>query len=820
MTDEELSKLLEKLEVVTDEVGEQQVIELENLDLCAPDNIRNMDMPYPDRADTIEKISDIVNGDDIKGLLTHDLLGDKDIMNKIQSLIDSKIIDPSLNMPDMDRDPDDDKKNILDLFAVFDKDKAIQPIYDFPIENYAIIEFGDEYTLGEAVEYTLSVEPGQQLTTDTIIGTIRQGGKIKPIRSIFKTGRILMNEDGDDFFHLYPDSCNRHIVVKDFEFGFACDYKEETIQGFTDRFMENTMLYNLIKDNIVYSTLPKILQNRESRLEHFVEFHICFYKHSHNVYDDFIEDFEDDFENQAKAIEKASSADKLKATRGNDAKVQKCADEANAAREAFLNWVISWYNKASSQPKVKYIDNQDDCRYLAQGSASRGGTGIVKDEFDVVKVGNTKTSNYYGQLLGRICMIYGDKWSVKYFNLISQIIKNRMSIEQYSITYMISEFNQLYRQNINGGNSNAYNYIANQFLNKPDLEYGDVYNFIYEQLTNKSDYHLINAVQHLANIYWFIKNFDGINTGSMEGSTTNTDILELVKEEWNKISGFWTEAIAAYRKIPINNIINDLKEYAESLNDYAVWPCPMDIPVQGITYKLYTFANPFIEPKEKEPMPDEDIDFDAIIEPKEPTEFPIPTEPSDGSNDPTVDEITVKDYDYWKKYFSLATVVSIPFLADGFDVPPTMFPIPLPGIYICFSTVFIQPLNIVIVIGLAIRGIWLWPVVLFVNCSSTPASYLTPLIMAIQKLRELFMAKLEKIECTIPNLVQIIINKLEKENIEYRKLNVEYQLYIDILKSQRLENKELMRKSIKDQFNPRGDTRQVITRLEKLTQLP
>ena len=82
------------------------------------------------------------------------------------------------------------------------------------------------------------------------------------------------------------------------------------------------------------------------------------------------------------------------------------------------------------------------------------------------------------------------------------------------------------------------------------------------------------------------------------------------------------------------------------------------------------------------------------------------------------------------------------------------------------------------------------------------------------------MAKLEKIECTIPNLVQIIINKLEKENIEYRKLNVEYQLYIDILKSQRLENKELMRKSIKDQFNPRGDTRQVITRLEKLTQLP
>ena len=83
-------------------------------------------------------------------------------------------------------------------------------------------------------------------------------------------------------------------------------------------------------------------------------------------------------------------------------------------------------------------------------------------------------------------------------------------------------------------------------------------------------------------------------------------------------------------------------------------------------------------------------------------------------------------------------------------------------------------------------------------------------------MRELFQAKIEKIECTIPNLVQIIINKLEKENIQYRKTNIEYQVYIDILKNQRLENKELMKKSIKDQFNKNGDTRQVINRLEKL----
>jgi hypothetical protein len=69
MTEKQLDELLSHLEFQSDELGTQQVIDLNNLDLCAPDNIRSMDMPYPDRPDNMDDILKIINGDDIKALV-------------------------------------------------------------------------------------------------------------------------------------------------------------------------------------------------------------------------------------------------------------------------------------------------------------------------------------------------------------------------------------------------------------------------------------------------------------------------------------------------------------------------------------------------------------------------------------------------------------------------------------------------------------------------------------------------------------------------------------------------------------------------------
>jgi len=45
------------------------------------------------------------------------------------------------------------------------------------------------------------------------------------------------------------------------------------------------------------------------------------------------------------------------------------------------------------------------------------------------------------------------------------------------------------------------------------------------------------------------------------------------------------------------------------------------------------------------------------------------------------------------RYFSLATVISLPFLADGFDIPPKMIPVLLPAIYICFKAIYIPTIE-------------------------------------------------------------------------------------------------------------------------------
>jgi hypothetical protein len=319
-------------------------------------------MPYPDRANTMEDISNIINGADIQALIenTKAINANPRITEYIKNKFDTPSVSPALL--EIDTSIFDD---IIKPFEFSTEDGDINVEYDYPIDNYAIIEFGEDYTLGKAVEYELTIEPGADLNNKTILGSIIQDGKKKQIRSIFSKGHVLKNPD-DTFYHLFPDSCNRHIVLKDFEYGQGFDFDTSEIEVFQDKFIKNTMLYNLIKDNIVYSGLPDIILHRESWLMHHgTAFHFCFFKHSHNIYDDYIEDFEDEYENKQKLITNAVSTDKLKATQGKVDKVNQCADELNTARDTFLQWVISEWRKAKNQMMCRYIDNEEDCRYLA-----------------------------------------------------------------------------------------------------------------------------------------------------------------------------------------------------------------------------------------------------------------------------------------------------------------------------------------------------------------------------------------------------------------------------------------------------------------------
>ena len=56
-------------------------------------------------------------------------------------------------------------------------------------KNAVIVEFGDEYTLGNRVEYSLTVKPGQTLSQGDILGYIKKGDKQLPIKTQF-TGTV------------------------------------------------------------------------------------------------------------------------------------------------------------------------------------------------------------------------------------------------------------------------------------------------------------------------------------------------------------------------------------------------------------------------------------------------------------------------------------------------------------------------------------------------------------------------------------------------------------------------------------------------------
>ena len=74
-------------------------------------------------------------------------------------------------------------------------------------------------------------------------------------------------------------------------------------------------------------------------------------------------------------------------------------------------------------------------------------------------------------------MIYGDEWSQKYYDLIAGIIANRMKVEQYSLNYLVSEFNQLFNKNISNGIGNPFAEIQVQFGGKANVEYKDIYKY-------------------------------------------------------------------------------------------------------------------------------------------------------------------------------------------------------------------------------------------------------------------------------------------------------------------------------------------------------
>jgi hypothetical protein len=155
------------------------------------------------------------------------------------------------------------------------------------------------------------------------------------------------------------------------------------------------------------------------------------------------------------------------------------------------------------------------------------------------------------------------------------------------------------------------------------------------------------------------------------------------------------------------------------------------INISGKTYDLYTFTHRNMPPKEfnlkDTPLPSnmEEVSTDIPDAAIDYTDIRDILGPDDKT-------ITINDYLYWLIWFTNATLLTlIPiYWADGFDIPTPFgpVPLPLPGIYFPIAPpVTIPFVNVTIVFGLAIRGIWFFPIVLMINLNSHDINALLPL---------------------------------------------------------------------------------------------
>lgn len=367
-----------------------------------------------------------------------------------------------------------------------------------------------------------------------------------------------------------------------------------------------------------------------------------------------------------------------------------------------------------------------------------------------------------------------------------------------------------------------------------DNEYKQIYDYIASlyKYDSDEDSEAPNEIcSQLATMYTYIKSYD-----SQKNPYKDTDkdkqyiYLELVQEESKKIRAFWDKIIKEYKDCTYDKCYNSLINLADKMDEYAQWPTPQDITIDNIYYQHYLFEN--IYPADLDSSINDisigDYSFPEEVEfPEIPDEYPVDENwaldemnkheqlPPDDIN-----AITIKDYPYWKKYFALATLICIvpTFWNCGLDIFPFIQCIPLPCIFIAIKSVYIPIFGIIMVFGIGIRGMYPWPIILYVNVSDQPISILTPLIAILDRLKNTFYGKLDSIEqVPIQSLVNAYIAKLNKEINELKKENMKLDNFKTVIKALKVPKAESIQREFASIVDPSIDMRQRLTRIESLS---
>lgn len=894
--------IMSALTVNNDEIEGQQVIELNNLNLCAVDQ----DFSYTDGdddniEDEMKKYIDIANDDDIKKILESD---------------------PE-DLPDV--------------------------IQDIKTGIRTIIEFADA-TLKDPnpVNYKITVKPGQVINNETIIGYVEQEGKLKEIKSIFEQATVMSVNDDKDFFQLYPSSCNRHIVLTDCVVGSDTAIDVSALEDLNTEFKSEGYLFQLITNNLAQSLLPYILSHRirgvytrkkniapisglfnyskyslekdmndlEMDTDNDTSVNYVYDKNFKNnkridndyvvidevnenasngviIYDTSVLKVLDELQDQFGAdmlgcdITKANlkswkkrakkKKNRKKVKKEINDKVEKGTnkfkvdnplqvleeekDRLLKGRSSYIDDIIKLYEERDKLPLCKFDSEYNDCKCLVSETDKNilKDTKKIDDEFTYTAIGEAEEYyNYYISLLSNVnIMNDDDTYSKEYYELLKDIIDKRLIVEKCDVKTLQLGFCKLYNENIkkifdvDNDKKNTETKVANEFnkLSKnittysAENKYEDLtlymqsYQYIKSQkpVTDDDEEGDDLVVTQLATMYDYIKSYGKGENNKYKDIKTEDDkylYFKLVIEESNKLIEFWDKIIDLYRKeCNMDVCINHLYNIAYSFDTVAQWPNYSEITIDNIHYKHYLFEN--IYTKEYEPVNDDivigDYDFPEQVDfPDIPDELPPVDEDwalnelnnfDDMAEPDNPNVVTIKDFKYWQKYFSLATLICLPpcFWNCGLDIIPFIQLIPLPCIFIAISSVYIKIFGIIMVFGIAIRGMYPWPIILYVNTTNQPISIMTPLLVVLQQIKDMMNKKLQDLEeISVKGIIQLLIKQLENDSNNIKKENKKLDAFIQVCKNAPLPKAESLKRKFNSIVDPSIDNRQCIQRMETL----
>ena len=623
-----------------------------------------------------------------------------------------------------------------------------------------IIEMGADNTTDEHVNYKWNVKPGDVITNDTILAYCdAKNHKMLPVRSIFKSGVVREDPDDHKFGKLFKTVCSRHIIIDNAVKG------ERYIGGdtYTDVMTDSSMslftegisdAFQNAQDSwyIVTSWMPYLMylkQITRNKKEKYKENTILpFYRRTE-------------------------------------------------AEHVFSEYINNDYIKKLKEPFEEDLKNLDSADNI---KATRGNY--------------TKLKSIVNDILAR---------RTKYFNDVVSLCDNYNNLMDTVDCYDASQntYEFAFDMDFKWTKVDENGYITEI---KP---YSDSSMYLREYYANMSDCILPSSkvctdFKELLNTFATERNLD---------SSLRIDQTEQLESEISRLDDF----IANCKNRFINDSIMSLdssdiwiQKITQMFPDVVEWPDEDDIQFNNIDYKLYTFTRKddidtsINDTDDGEDLVSDDFQIPKIDDLKTDPDNYTPILPPDykelydEKEDPQTDmdngptEVDMSSLKYWIRYLSLATVMTIPYLQVGLYPPP--IPVYLPGIYTPIKVVYIKPLSLICVIGIAVRGISVNVLTIFVNTNQQDLSSNIVTSIMLNTITNNFKKNINKLKNISINLATAMKISLKNNNEAMLRQNKEFDAQIAAIDALQIPS---MNQIIQDMKKNLGqDVRQYVSRLE------